>query len=438
MKRAMMCFVVLFSACTKGIGGGRDALVVNLPFAEDYSSLCVQGAKGKYSHRYRSTKYDIDMDTPNDSDDPIYAPYSGTAYVHTDYPGYGFGNHINIDVGDGTYILLGHLSDVLVEDGEEVAAGELIGVEGTTGNSTGDHVHMGRHEGDAGEDGTKGVSIQGLMISAFDENDGMEVEDLTTDMVCDLSIGHYYRSLLNVPMWHPDGMLIKSYSSNKVYILDDGKIHHIANENVFWSYNYNFSDVVIVSNEELACYSEGAEIGEETQISAARYNGAVWLLLGESGQNGSYAVRLRDYNQEAVLDSWGISVASLEDLPDGNLSGYEVSSDYAQFRDGAIVKERSTSDVYIISGGVAMPILDWNTYLQLGLANREIITVDDGSIAAVQDRVGDCEADLFMAAMSPLPVTVFHLTGSMTVITWLITTKRRIWPGMQCLTVIIA
>ena len=72
--------------------------------------------------------------------DPIYAPEGGTARVKSDPKGYG--NYIEIldDKGQVAH-LLAHLSEVTVKDGQRIEKGEQIGKMGSTGKSTGPHLH---------------------------------------------------------------------------------------------------------------------------------------------------------------------------------------------------------------------------------------------------------------------------------------------------------
>jgi murein DD-endopeptidase MepM/ murein hydrolase activator NlpD len=54
----------------------------------------------------------------------------------------GYGNMVMIDHGNGYYSLYGHLSQVLVTCGQYVNQGHVIGLAGSTGNSTGPHLHF--------------------------------------------------------------------------------------------------------------------------------------------------------------------------------------------------------------------------------------------------------------------------------------------------------
>jgi murein DD-endopeptidase MepM/ murein hydrolase activator NlpD len=52
------------------------------------------------------------------------------------------GNTTMIDHGWGVYTLYAHQSEILVQEGQQVAAGDMIGRVGTTGRSTGSHMHL--------------------------------------------------------------------------------------------------------------------------------------------------------------------------------------------------------------------------------------------------------------------------------------------------------
>ena len=71
---------------------------------------------------------------------PIEASKSGVV-VYSGYDG-GYGNYVCIDHGGGLSSCYAHQSQIAVSDGESVSQGQVIGYEGSTGDSTGPHVHF--------------------------------------------------------------------------------------------------------------------------------------------------------------------------------------------------------------------------------------------------------------------------------------------------------
>jgi murein DD-endopeptidase MepM/ murein hydrolase activator NlpD len=53
----------------------------------------------------------------------------------------GYGNMVEIDHGNGFATRFAHLSQVLVHDGQKIARGAVVGQAGSTGRSTGSHLH---------------------------------------------------------------------------------------------------------------------------------------------------------------------------------------------------------------------------------------------------------------------------------------------------------
>lgn len=72
---------------------------------------------------------------------PIYAADSGVIVFSGPAFG-GYGNMIMIDHGNGYQTLYAHLSQVSASCGRSVSQGQLIGFAGSTGNSTGPHLHF--------------------------------------------------------------------------------------------------------------------------------------------------------------------------------------------------------------------------------------------------------------------------------------------------------
>jgi murein DD-endopeptidase MepM/ murein hydrolase activator NlpD len=62
--------------------------------------------------------------------------------IYAEEISWGYGKHIIIDHGDNVTTLYGHLSKIYVIKGQQIKAGEVIGQMGSTGWSTGPHLHF--------------------------------------------------------------------------------------------------------------------------------------------------------------------------------------------------------------------------------------------------------------------------------------------------------
>lgn len=88
---------------------------------------------------YERMHYGVDMACASGT--PVYAAKSGTV----SYAGWGSeaGNYVTINHGDGFASVYMHLTSYVVSSGTIVSAGQLIGYVGSTGLSTGPHLHFG-------------------------------------------------------------------------------------------------------------------------------------------------------------------------------------------------------------------------------------------------------------------------------------------------------
>ncbi|HBU06584.1 MAG TPA: hypothetical protein DEB09_00700 [Candidatus Magasanikbacteria bacterium] len=72
---------------------------------------------------------------------PLYAAKAGTV-IKAGWNARGYGNYVIIDHGSGVQTLYGHATKLFVSAGEQVAQGQTIALMGSTGRSTGPHLHF--------------------------------------------------------------------------------------------------------------------------------------------------------------------------------------------------------------------------------------------------------------------------------------------------------
>jgi len=102
-----------------------------------YIRPLVGGTRTQGLHGYNA----VDIATPVGT--PILATASGQVIISrsSGWNG-GYGNYIVLSHYNGTQTLYGHLSKTFVSDGDMIVQGQIIGLSGNTGESTGPHLHF--------------------------------------------------------------------------------------------------------------------------------------------------------------------------------------------------------------------------------------------------------------------------------------------------------
>ncbi len=91
-----------------------------------------------FGHRWGSFHSGIDLNLK--TGDPVYSLFDGIVRISTFLAGYG--NAVVVRHKNGLETLYGHLSKCKVEVGQEIKSGQIIGLGGSTGWSTGPHLHL--------------------------------------------------------------------------------------------------------------------------------------------------------------------------------------------------------------------------------------------------------------------------------------------------------
>ena len=90
--------------------------------------------------RWNGSDFHPGIDIANDMGTPIVATADGTV-VTAGWNAGGYGNMVDIDHGNGVLTRYGHAMQVVVTQGQYVRRGQVIAYMGSTGYSTGPHVH---------------------------------------------------------------------------------------------------------------------------------------------------------------------------------------------------------------------------------------------------------------------------------------------------------
>lgn len=108
--------------------------------APSSSTALVWPTSGHVVTQYYSWKH-TGLDIDGHYDSPIYASEAGTVITAQGGWNGGYGLYIIIDHGNGLKTLYAHSSKIFVKVGDTVSRGQTIAMVGTTGRSTGTHLH---------------------------------------------------------------------------------------------------------------------------------------------------------------------------------------------------------------------------------------------------------------------------------------------------------
>lgn len=109
------------------VGGWRDKVTSEFGYRQNPTGAGSEGHTG------------LDMAVPLGTE--VRAAKDGKV-LFVRYKQTGYGYHVAIDHGGGLVAMCAHCSEILVTEGQTVAAGEVITKSGSTGRSTGPHLHL--------------------------------------------------------------------------------------------------------------------------------------------------------------------------------------------------------------------------------------------------------------------------------------------------------
>ena len=123
--------LAMLSAVT---GQASAAPAFQMPFA------CGQAWEGQ-TRTNHSPANSIDLNRTNDLGDPVVSSASGRVTTVQDLGGTSYGKYVVVDHGGGWKTYYAHLNGFSVSVGQSVSQGQRIGTLGSTGGSTGPHLH---------------------------------------------------------------------------------------------------------------------------------------------------------------------------------------------------------------------------------------------------------------------------------------------------------
>jgi len=126
------------------LASNKEKMLASIPAIQPISNKELKHEPSGFGWRtdpiYKTPDFHPGIDFTSNTGTEIYATGDGVIEAADDLA-QGYGNHVVINHGFGYQTLYGHMSRIAVHVGEKVKRGELIGYVGSTGRSTGPHVH---------------------------------------------------------------------------------------------------------------------------------------------------------------------------------------------------------------------------------------------------------------------------------------------------------
>lgn len=127
----------------------KEALLAATPAIQPVSNKDLSRLASGFGYRidpvYKTTKFHAGLDFAAPQGSPVYATADGVVQLAGN-TGNGYGNHVVINHGFSYETLYGHMVRVKVRAGQKVRRGEVVGWVGSTGKSTGPHLHYEVHK----------------------------------------------------------------------------------------------------------------------------------------------------------------------------------------------------------------------------------------------------------------------------------------------------
>jgi murein DD-endopeptidase MepM/ murein hydrolase activator NlpD len=139
---------VIGAAVAVAVGGAASAVAVVMAAPAASAAVnfqvpfpCGQTWSGQ-TRTNHSPAYAVDFNRPDDVNDTVVASAGGTVQTVRNLGNRSYGRYVVVSHGGGWTTLYAHLNSASVSVGQRVSSGQRIGTVGSTGGSTGPHLHF--------------------------------------------------------------------------------------------------------------------------------------------------------------------------------------------------------------------------------------------------------------------------------------------------------
>ena len=261
-----------------------------------------------------------------------------------------WGNYVRVDGEDGRLYYYCHLSKRIVSRGDKVSVGDAIGVEGSTGKSTGSHLHLEVRENGKSIDPTPILGIKNVVGAVREakkqERTNYTVNGLTICRADDFSIEYCDRKKKNIP---EDRYINGGFFGN--YKSASGSLFTLPVGNLVC----DIGGVDPAAEQYIKPYISGGKlrIGCDNNASA-QYHGRKVSTLVKTRSGKVYVADLSAPPSDAIYAISGVpTVRGGDDVDYYNYvkaQGWDESCMYATYRNWLGVRD---GKIWVISGKTA-------------------------------------------------------------------------------------
>jgi hypothetical protein len=201
--------------------------------------------------------------------------------------------------------------------------------------------------------------------------------------------------------WHPDGTLVKVANNPDVYFLEKGKKRLIPDEATFVANNFDWLNIITISDTELNGYSLGVPLVIPNGRLIKR-SGSFPKCYLATEQNEKRWVK-----SEEAFNSLGFNFDEVENLAEGEFATFSDGPDITSiYPEGTLIKEKGKPDVYVISNGEPKPFASQATFQKLGYF------VGDNDGDGIWDSIIEVNTLLGIPSLEPIKESQIYQTGN--------------------------
>lgn len=176
------------------------------------------------------------------------------------------------------------------------------------------------------------------------------------------------------PIVFPDGTLLMSENTKKIYLVKNGERRHILSQRAFSQNGFKMKNVVAVPDYELEAYPSGGVVGlpEGTLVSLSSKATAPNYIIMDGGK--------RLIPSWDMFRRWGLSVKKISIIAKADFDQYPDKGELP-YPTGTIIRQDGNPNLYLVHQGKKYWIETFETFQKLKLSLNKVVALTASSMA---------------------------------------------------------